>query len=97
MSTQDPTPEPRPITDEERAKRAERARKAREARAAKALKAQTVVSSGKRVDARAPVAQDAPAPAPAGKVHVAHGRKLKIVVPRRRVVPVRSGGFTMRG
>ena len=40
MSTQDPTPEPRPITDEERAKRAERARKAREA---KALKAQTVV------------------------------------------------------
>ena len=45
----------------------------------------------------APVAQAAPEPAPAGKVHVAHGRKLKIVVPRRRVVPVRSGGFTMRG
>lgn len=96
MNTPDPTPEPRPITDEERAKRAERARKAREARAAKALKApQTVVSSGKRVDA--PVAQAAPTPAPAGKVHIAHGRKLKIVVPRRRVVPVRSGGFTMRG
>lgn len=94
MNTPDPTPQPRPITDEERAKRAERARKAREA---KALKAQTVVSSGKRVDAKATLAQDAPAPAPAGKVHVAHGRKLKIVVPRRRVVPVRSGGFTMRG
>lgn len=93
MNTPDPTQQPRPITEEERAKRAERARKAREA---KALKAQTVVSSGKRVDARAPVAQEAPAPAPAVKVHVAHGRKLKIVVPRRRVVPVRSGGFTLR-
>jgi len=90
MNTPDPTPEPRPITDEERAKRAERARKAREA---KALKAQTVVSHGKRVDSGAPEA----AAAPAAKVHVAHGRKLKIVVPRRRVVPVRSGGFTMRG